>query len=163
VPPPTPVPGPDESTVTAALQAHESDFIGSNFDNLQVSVPDPTYVVVTFEPNAMLNDADVIRMGSADALDVAEAIFASGSFPTVTLFQLQVNLEFINTFGNTTTGVAAWLDFSASTASQFDYAGMQTEPADAAWCDADTYWISPVTWKNLNSGDRGCLTTPSNQ
>jgi hypothetical protein len=160
-PKPTPVLAPDESNVKVALQAHERDFIPSNFDNMLLVVPDPTFVSVTVKPNAVFNEADVIRIGSADALDLSEAIFGSGQFPTVTLIHLEVHLDFTNSFGQTTTDSAGWLEFSASTASRFDYAGMRDKTSDVAWCDADSYFILAPIWKALNSGDKGCIKVPT--
>ncbi|MGO9180057.1 MAG: hypothetical protein ACLQBX_18805 [Candidatus Limnocylindrales bacterium] len=163
VPPPAvPTPGNTLSGdgVASLLEAHKGDFLAANLDDLHVTVfAAQDEVDIRVKPSFMLNEADVIRMGGADALLTSQQVF--GTYKSVNLVRVEVDADFTDAYGNTSTGVAANLAISRTTAAKISYEGMKGMPASQPWCVADIYYIAPAIWNALNEGDRGCLTAPS--
>jgi hypothetical protein len=146
--------------VASLLEAHKGDFIAANLDDLHVTVlAAQGEVDIRVKPSFMLNEADVIRMGGADALLTAQQIF--GTYKPVKLVRVEVDADFTDAYGNTSTGAAANLAINRTTAAKISYEGMKGMPASQPWCVADIYYIAPAIWNALNQGDRGCLTGPS--
>jgi hypothetical protein len=154
-------PAPSVASVTAAIQSHQDDFLLTNFDGLSVQVLLGTTVFVEVKPRSLFNEAQVIRIGSADALVVSKAVFASGAFPAIDRIHVQIYGEVTDQYGNTVTETAGWLEITADAGSRFDYSGMEAKPPSAVWCVADRYRIHPAIWKALNDEDKGCLRASS--
>ncbi len=150
------------ANVTQSIHDNEGlvPSVYANFDQLQVSIPQPAEVDISVKPSLLPGENFILDYAGADALVDAKAIF--GWYPTVRLVRTDVMADYQDNYGHTSTLVAAEVDITSATAQKFDYAGMAQMDPTQVICDSDHYFIHPGDWNSIKASDRGCLTAPSN-
>jgi hypothetical protein len=126
-------------------------------ENLQVEVDESAGMVrITVKPSQVLNEADILTIGSATALVASKAIWTT--YPEAQAIYVDVDADVTDQFGATSTKPVAESIVNRGTGSRFIYDGLRDRVnADNKlfYCISDHYVIAAFIYVKLK--DRGCL------
>ncbi len=132
------------------------------FDNLTVAIKSGE-VTLTVKPNGdNFNDAQTNHQVADDSLVAGKALL-TGYFPTLTSVTVSEVGGLTDQFGHSSTGSVSLLRIDKPTSDQFDYSGLKDAvyvTPSKLFCISTFYNVRPI-WDNLDSGDRGCMKTPT--
>ncbi|MHB8573527.1 MAG: hypothetical protein ACYDAY_11350 [Candidatus Dormibacteria bacterium] len=168
-PPPavTPTPAVDphaltEANVHGSIESNKNEMLITDWTNEKITIGPDNSVLVTVEPQNVLDENHMLMIGAEDTFIVARAVL--GWYPAAASVQVQALTTFTDTYGKSTSEVAVSLTVTPATAAKFGWDGLADRVKSSAaimYCDADAYTIHPAIWKNLSSSQRDCLTSSS--
>jgi hypothetical protein len=144
------------SNVKASILNNQEQ--GANFDNLNVSIQQGTIAVVVAKPNTVIDEQDTITKDAEDTLSVVKSV--KGWYPTLTAIHVQVDGDFTDAQGNSSTESAAWIEMSSDTLNGINPDGLWSRAFDTpsiVFTDGDAYDIHPAIFKNIKSADQNAL------
>jgi hypothetical protein len=133
----------------------------SNFDGLKVTIPAAGQVVIVAKPQAS-DEQYLITVEAEDALTAVKAI--EGWYKTVTVIHVQVDTDFTDANGNSTSDRGAWIEYSAATFAPINADGLTLlafERPSRAFALADAYYINRAVWNNIKTEDQTALSGQS--
>jgi hypothetical protein len=148
------------ANVRQAILANEEG--NGDFGSFQVSIQGGTQVVFVDKITNFIDEQGLITAEAEDTLSVIKAI--KSGFKGVTLIHVQMDTDFTDSNGNTSTEPAAWIEMTSDTFAPINADGLQlpifSQPANL-FAKADAYDIHPGIWKNISTDHRGTLTDPA--
>ena len=149
--------------MTQSILDNASGFLSTNFDGLKVQIEPGGQVVVVAKPTTTWDEQGFITYAAEDALVAVKAV--SGWYPDATVIHVQLDSDFTNAYGQTTSEPGAWIEFTSATAGMMNPSGLATSTFDQPtnlFAIADAYTIHPAIWKNISTEHRGQLVSSDN-